>query len=93
MQKTITAREANQRFARVLREAEEGSEFVITRHGRPVARIAPIAPRGKRVLTPHQQRVLDRMIKRMRRGWNLGGEKFDRESLYDERIERVGRKK
>jgi prevent-host-death family protein len=93
MEKTITAREANQNFARVLREAEEGSEFVVTRRGRPVARIAPITTKGRRVLTAEQQRVLDRMIKRMRRGWDLGGEKFNRDSIYNERIDRIGRKK
>lgn len=88
MEKTITAREANQRFARVLREAEEGRAFVVTRHGRPVARITPVEQPGKRVLPPEKQRVLDRMIKRMRRGWKLNIGKFDRDSIYDDRMNR-----
>lgn len=30
-----------------------------------------------------------RMIARMRKGLNFGGEKFEREELYDERIDRI----
>ena len=50
MTKTITLREANQVFARCIREVEAGEEFVITRKGEPVARLVPIP--GRRVLTP-----------------------------------------
>lgn len=37
MSKTISLREANQGFARCIREVEAGEEFVITRNGRPAA--------------------------------------------------------
>lgn len=37
----ITAREANQRFAKLLTTVEDGEEVVITKHGRPVAVISP----------------------------------------------------
>ena len=50
MTKTVTLREANQTFARCIREVEAGEEIVITRNGTPVARLAPISRR--RVLTP-----------------------------------------
>jgi antitoxin (DNA-binding transcriptional repressor) of toxin-antitoxin stability system len=33
MNKTITSREANQAFARCLREVEAGTEYIITRNG------------------------------------------------------------
>jgi prevent-host-death family protein len=40
---TITAREANQRFSELLSKVEtEGQGFVVTKHGRPVARILPL---------------------------------------------------
>lgn len=83
MQKTISAREANHNFARILREVESGSEFLVTRKGRPVARIVA-APRGERTLTPEQEAAHARTMARLRKGWNLGGGKFDRDSLYDE---------
>jgi prevent-host-death family protein len=42
MEKTIAAAEANRRFSRVLRSVREGDSYVITSHGRPVAKITPI---------------------------------------------------
>jgi prevent-host-death family protein len=43
--KTITARELRNEYARILRELEDAGEgYTITNHGRPVARITPIAP-------------------------------------------------
>lgn len=86
MSKTITLRDANQGFSRCIREVEAGEEFVITRKGQPVARLLPVG--GKRVLTPDQQAALDRTIKRMEKGWQLGNERFNRDELYDEIIAR-----
>jgi prevent-host-death family protein len=37
----MTIREANQNFSKVIAEAERGETIVITRNGRPVAKIAP----------------------------------------------------
>jgi prevent-host-death family protein len=43
----ITAREANQRFSEVLAKVERGGQgFVVTKHGRPVARILPFGAEG-----------------------------------------------
>jgi prevent-host-death family protein len=42
MEKTISAAEANRTFSQVLREVREGDSFVVTSHGRPVAKIVPI---------------------------------------------------
>ncbi len=39
--KTISARDANHRFSKVLDSAERGESVVITRHGRPVALLSP----------------------------------------------------
>jgi prevent-host-death family protein len=87
MEKTLSLREANQSFARVVREVESGDVFTITRNGTPVARIAPIEG-ARRVLTPEQKAALARTFARANPGWPLGGEKLDREALYDERIDR-----
>ena len=58
MRRTISLREANQTFARCIREVEGGAEYVITRNGEPVARLLPIGDR--RVLPPRQQAALAR---------------------------------
>lgn len=38
----IPAAEANRGFSRLLREVRAGASFVVTSHGRPVARLAPV---------------------------------------------------
>jgi prevent-host-death family protein len=42
MEKTVTAADANRRFSRLLREVRDGHSYIVTSHGRPVARIAPV---------------------------------------------------
>jgi prevent-host-death family protein len=86
MSKTITLREANQAFSRCVREVEAGEEITITRKGRPVARLVPVG--GKRVLTPEQEAARARALARMKKGWRLGGERLNRDELYDEMIGR-----
>jgi prevent-host-death family protein len=82
MDKEVALRDANQQFAKYVRAVEAGESFVITRRGRPVARLVPIEPR-KRVLTPEQQAARQRALERMRKAWDLGGYKFNRDELYE----------
>jgi prevent-host-death family protein len=84
VQKSVSAREANQQFARILREVEAGAEILVTRRGQPVARIVPVQTSRERQLTPEQEAAHARTMKRLRKGWDLGGGKFDRDELYDE---------
>jgi prevent-host-death family protein len=42
--RTVSAREANQRFSKLLEAAVGGEEVTITRHGVPVARLVPCSP-------------------------------------------------
>lgn len=77
---TITARDANQRFSELLSKVEtEGQGFVVTKHGRPVARIVPVETARKK-LTPDQEAALERL---MTTGWPLGIGTFSRDELYD----------
>jgi prevent-host-death family protein len=85
----ITARDANHHFARVLAQVAAGKEFVVTRNGIPVARISPERPaEGRRQLTTKQEQALADSLARLRRGWNLGIKKLDRNALYDEAREK-----
>jgi prevent-host-death family protein len=43
MEEAVSAAEANRRFSRLLRDVRAGHSFVVTAHGRPVARIVPVA--------------------------------------------------
>ncbi|HET8985163.1 MAG TPA: type II toxin-antitoxin system Phd/YefM family antitoxin [Trueperaceae bacterium] len=40
-EEVVSAAEANRQFSRILREVHGGRAFLITSHGRPVARITP----------------------------------------------------
>lgn len=42
---TIGVRELKARASELLRQVEEGEEFVVTRHGKPCARLVPAATR------------------------------------------------
>jgi len=42
MEKVISAAVANRRFARLLRDVRGGQTYVVTSHGRLVARIVPV---------------------------------------------------
>jgi prevent-host-death family protein len=79
--KTMTLRDANQSFARCIREVEAGEEVVITRHGTPVARLSPVSTH--RVLTAEQQAALERLNAAMDRGWPIGAERIDRDALHE----------
>jgi prevent-host-death family protein len=81
--KTISLREANQRFARCIREVQAGAEFVITRNGQPVARLIPVA--GQRILTSQQEAALTRTRARMEQGWPIGAGPLDRDALHERR--------
>lgn len=40
--RTVTAREANQSFSKLLSDVEAGERVVITKHGRKVAELKPV---------------------------------------------------
>jgi prevent-host-death family protein len=79
--KTLTLRDANQTFARCVREVEAGEEIVITRNGTPVARLSPVS--NRRVLTADQQAALDRLNAAMEKGWPIGAGPLDRDALHE----------
>ena len=76
--RSVSAREANQQFARILGEAANGEEIVITRRGKPVAVLAPYrqAP-----LTPEQQAAIEEVVQMMKRGLVQGGRRFTRDEM------------
>ncbi len=42
MEKAISAADANRKFSQLLRGVRQGQSYVVTSHGRAVARIAPV---------------------------------------------------
>ena len=77
MTRSISAREANQRFSDILGRAAQGEATVITRRGQPVAQLVPYAEERK----PSQ--AWSRLLRTLEAGLPLGGRSFDRDPLYD----------
>ena len=78
----VSLREANQNFARLIADVEAGEEVVLTRRGRPVARLSPEPPTLRRG-SPEWQAAYERMMARLNEGVDLGGLRVDRDELYD----------
>ncbi len=64
MEKTISAADANRNFSRLLRDVREGQSYVVTSHGRPVARIAPVQRKQGKVGDSPAWRALMRRVKK-----------------------------
>jgi prevent-host-death family protein len=76
MEKAISAAEANRKFSQVLREVREGQSYVVTSHGKPVARIAPVQE-------TRSEQAKDRLLRRLRAqpARNIG--RWTRDELYE----------
>ncbi|MCC2665347.1 MAG: type toxin-antitoxin system prevent-host-death family antitoxin [Geminicoccaceae bacterium] len=78
--RTVSAREANQQFARILGQASAGEEIVITRRGKPVAVLAPYR---RQTLMPEQKAAIARAVEMMRRGLVHDGRRFTRDEMHE----------
>ncbi len=78
VEKAISAAEANRNFSKLLREVREGGSYVVTSHGRPVARIAPV---GKEHNEKAKAALLAHLQTRPVRQRPIG--RWDRDELYD----------
>lgn len=80
MMKTVSARDANQSFSKLLAEVEAGEEVVITKRGVPVARVVPV----RRPLEGEaRDAAYRRMIERMKAGVPMGGRRFTRDEMHE----------
>jgi prevent-host-death family protein len=79
--RTVSAREANQAFSKLLQAVVEGEEVVITRRGKPVARLAPIKGAAR---DPEREAEIERIIAHLREGVDLGEPvSWTRDELYE----------
>lgn len=80
--RSVSAREANQQFSRILAEAEGGEEVVITRRGEPVV----VMSRYRRPeMTPEKRAAVERAIAMMENAPDLGGggRRFTRDEMNE----------
>ena len=79
--RTVSLMTANQEFAKLIKEVGHGEGFVITRRGRPVARLLPHV--ADKMADPKWAAAYQRMMDALEEGVSLGGLRVDREDLYD----------
>lgn len=80
MEKAISAANANRKFSQLLREVKEGRSFVVTSHGRPVARIAPVLTK---ISGSAAEKAKARLLARLRRQPVIDIGPWTRDELYD----------
>lgn len=58
--KTMQLREAKAKFSSLVEAAEKGQTTVVTKHGRPVAKLVPIAQQGRK--RPNRPNLIDYLM-------------------------------
>jgi prevent-host-death family protein len=74
----VTAREANQGFSHILKQAEDGESVVITRRGRPVAMLTPYPAADSR----EREAAIEHIVGLMRKGVPIG-RGFTRDEMHE----------
>jgi prevent-host-death family protein len=79
MDETISAADANRRFSELLRGIREGRSYIVTSHGKPVARLVP-ASKGEATANGARSVLLSRLEKQPTT--RVG--RWTREELYED---------
>ena len=79
--RTVSLMTANQEFSRLIREVERGEGVLITRRGRPIAKLVP--HRADKAADPVWAAAYRRMMAKLEEGASLDGLKIRRDELYD----------
>lgn len=80
MPRIVSAADANRQFSEILGHAVEGETVIITRRGTPVAQLVPY---GRPPADEARAPAWDRLLATLEEGVPLGGDRFDRDALYD----------
>jgi prevent-host-death family protein len=80
MEKPVSAADANRKFSKLLRGIREGQSYVVTSHGKAVARIVPAKDDG----TTRAARAA--LLKRLRSERVIKIGRWTREELYAENL-------
>ena len=78
--RTASLMTANQEFSRLVKEVEHGEGFLITRRGRPVAKLVPHT--ADKTADPEWAAAYRRMVARLDEGASVGGLGVEREELH-----------
>jgi prevent-host-death family protein len=79
MDKVLSAADANRKFSLILRHVRAGASYVVTSHGKPVARIVPVAKHEEVVAAARAE-----LLARLEREPLVEGEHWTRDELYED---------
>jgi prevent-host-death family protein len=79
MDKAISAADANRNFSKLLRDVREGQSYVVTSHGRPVAKIVPAGADARL-----EKRNLTALLARLRSEPVVDIGHWSRDELYED---------
>lgn len=79
MDEAVSAADANRKFSLILRGVRDGQSYVVTSHGRPVARIVPATK--DEVVTSSARKVL---LSRLERQPVANAGRWSRDELYED---------
>jgi prevent-host-death family protein len=79
MTKLVSAAEANRHFSQLLRSVRNGNSYVVTAHGKPVAKIVPVTD-GDRVADAGRAALMEHL--RAQTPVNAG--RWNRAELYED---------
>ncbi|OJU31400.1 MAG: prevent-host-death protein [Alphaproteobacteria bacterium 64-6] len=79
MEEAVSAADANRRFSVILRGVREGNSYVVTSHGKPVARILP-ADTQEETRSGARSALLSRLAKQP----VVNAGRWSRDELYED---------
>jgi prevent-host-death family protein len=80
MDEVISATDANREFSRILGKVREGHSYVVTSHGKAIARIAPLDEQDAKSMAAARATLLTRL----RAQPALKAGRWTREELYED---------
>jgi len=82
---SVGAREANRSFSKILKEAENGKTVIITRNGKPVARLVPVpVPAPVESMSEEDRKAAHkRLMALLDKGLPLGGRRYTRDEMNE----------
>lgn len=83
MEKAVSAADANRKFSLILRDVREGRSYVVTSHGRPVARIVPVESREGAAANVGVS-ARSALLARLKRQPVVNAKRWTRDELYDD---------
>lgn len=81
MDEVVSAADANRSFSRLLRGVQQGRSYVVTNHGKPVARIVPIDDTDDEAV---RERAHQALLERLRRQPAVDVGPWTRDELYED---------